>query len=133
MTPEQVTLVQASFAKIRLSSDQVAAIFYGRLFEIAPELKKLFPADMTSQRRKLMSALTLVVNILPDMESLLPAACCLRQAHSPSATSNMELKLKIICLSAQPCCGPLKEDLTMTGRRTSRRLGPSLTERCRTS
>lgn len=33
MTPEQVALVQASFAKVAPVADQAAQIFYDRLFE----------------------------------------------------------------------------------------------------
>ena len=36
MTPDQVKLVQESFAKVAPISDQAAVMFYDRLFEIAP-------------------------------------------------------------------------------------------------
>jgi hypothetical protein len=36
MTPEQVTLVQESFAKVASIADQAAIMFYDRLFELAP-------------------------------------------------------------------------------------------------
>jgi hypothetical protein len=36
MTPEQVTLVQESFAKVAPIADQAAIMFYDRLFELAP-------------------------------------------------------------------------------------------------
>jgi hypothetical protein len=51
ITPEQVTLVQESFAKVALIADQAAIMFYDRLFELAPQVKTMFPADMTEQRR----------------------------------------------------------------------------------
>ena len=37
MTPEQVQLVQDSFAKVAPISDKAAEIFYDRLFEVAPK------------------------------------------------------------------------------------------------
>ena len=46
MTPEQVNLVQQSFAKVAPISEQAAELFYGRLFEVAPAVKAMFPADM---------------------------------------------------------------------------------------
>jgi nitric oxide dioxygenase len=49
MTPAQVTLVQQSFAKIAPIADQAAAMFYDRLFEVAPQVKAMFPPDMTEQ------------------------------------------------------------------------------------
>jgi hypothetical protein len=36
MTPEQVALVQESFAKVAPIADQAAIMFYDRLFELAP-------------------------------------------------------------------------------------------------
>jgi hypothetical protein len=36
MTPKQVALVQDSFAKVALTSDAAAMLFYNRLFDIAP-------------------------------------------------------------------------------------------------
>lgn len=81
MTPEQVKLVQDSFSKVAPIADQAAVIFYGRLFEIAPEVKPLFHGDMTEQRRKLMTALAMVVNNLRDIPSILPAASALAKRH----------------------------------------------------
>src|SRR6201992_4395278 len=81
MTPEQVALVQQSFAKVVPISDMAAMSFYDRLFEIAPPVKAMFPADMTEQRRKLMATLAVVVNGLGNLESVLPAARALAKRH----------------------------------------------------
>jgi nitric oxide dioxygenase len=81
MTPEQVTLVQQSFSKVAPIADQAAVLFYDRLFEIAPQVKAMFPADMTEQRKKLMGTLAVVVNGLSNLESILPAASALAQRH----------------------------------------------------
>jgi nitric oxide dioxygenase len=81
MTPDQVKLVQQSFAKVAPISDQAAVLFYDRLFEVAPSVKALFPADMTEQRRKLMATLAAVVNGLGNLESVLPAASALAIRH----------------------------------------------------
>jgi nitric oxide dioxygenase len=81
MTPDQVTLVQQSFAKVAPISDAAAVMFYDRLFEAAPSVKALFPADMAEQRRKLMATLAIVVNGLGDLHSILPAASALATRH----------------------------------------------------
>ena len=81
MTPEQIKLVQTSFSKVAPISDQAAVLFYDRLFEIAPQVKALFPTDMTEQRRKLMSTLAIVVSGLSDLPSILPAASALATRH----------------------------------------------------
>jgi hemoglobin-like flavoprotein len=81
MTPDQVTLVQQSFAKVATISETAAALFYDRLFEVAPSVKAIFPADMTEQRKKLMATLAVVVNGLGKLESILPAASALAIRH----------------------------------------------------
>ena len=81
MTPDQVKLVQQSFARVALISEQAAVIFYDRLFEVAPAVKAMFPADMTEQRKKLMATLAVVVNGLSNLESVLPAASALATRH----------------------------------------------------
>ena len=81
MTPAQVQLVQHSFAKVAPISEQAAAMFYGRLFEIAPETKPLFRGDMKEQGGKLMATLAVVVNGLSNLDAILPAASALAQRH----------------------------------------------------
>jgi hemoglobin-like flavoprotein len=81
MTPEQIKAIQESFARVVPISEQAAALFYSRLFEIAPALKPLFRGDMTDQGRKLMATLGVVVNGLADLESVLPVASALAKRH----------------------------------------------------
>jgi hemoglobin-like flavoprotein len=81
MTSEQVALVQQSFAKVAPISDAAAVMFYDRLFEVAPAVRAMFPADMTEQRKKLMGTLAVVVNGLSNLESILPAASALATRH----------------------------------------------------
>ena len=81
MTPEQVKLVQQSFAKVAPISEQAALLFYDRLFEVAPSVKSLFPTDMTEQRKKLMATLAVVVNGLDKLDTILPAASALATRH----------------------------------------------------
>ena len=81
MNPSQIKLVQESFAKVGPIADQAAVIFYDRLFAVAPQVKAMFPADMTEQRKKLMATLSVVVNGLGDLETILPAASTLATRH----------------------------------------------------
>jgi hemoglobin-like flavoprotein len=81
MTPDQVALVQQSFAKVAPISETAAVLFYDRLFEIAPSVKAMFPADMIDQRKKLMMMLAAVVGGLGNLESILPAASALATRH----------------------------------------------------
>jgi hemoglobin-like flavoprotein len=81
MTPDQVKAIQESFAKVVPISEQAAALFYGRLFEIAPAARPLFRGDLEEQGRKLMGMLGAVVNGLGNIETILPAASALAKRH----------------------------------------------------
>jgi hemoglobin-like flavoprotein len=81
VTPEQVQAIQESFAKVAPISEQAAALFYARLFDIAPEVKPLFRGDITEQGRKLIATLAVVVNGLSNLNSVLPAASALAKRH----------------------------------------------------
>jgi hemoglobin-like flavoprotein len=82
MTPEQVTYVQDSFAKVQPIATQAADMFYERLFEIAPEVRALFPGDLTEQKKKLMSMLGMVVGNLQHVDKLIPPAQALGRRHA---------------------------------------------------
>ncbi len=81
MTPDQIALVQQSFSKVVPISEQAAKLFYGRLFDIAPEVKPLFRNDMAEQGRKLISTLAVVVGGLTKLDTVLPAASALAKKH----------------------------------------------------
>lgn len=73
MTPEQVSLVQDSWAKVTPIAETAAELFYGRLFEIAPEVKPYFKGDMKEQGRKLMAMINTAVGALTNIEVVVPA------------------------------------------------------------
>ena len=66
LTPQQIEVIQQSFAKIAPISDKAAAMFYGRLFEIAPDTRSLFRGDMAEQGSKLMATLSVPSLLLLD-------------------------------------------------------------------
>ena len=73
MTPEQVEIVQASWAKVIPISQTASELFYARLFEIAPEVKPYFKGDMKEQGKKLMVMIGTAVNSLTNIEAVVPA------------------------------------------------------------
>ena len=81
MTPQQIDLVQASFKKVVPIAGTAADLFYDRLFEIAPEVRALFPDDMTEQKKKLMAMLGTAVASLHKLDTILPAVQALGQRH----------------------------------------------------
>ncbi|UFS76793.1 globin domain-containing protein [Tardiphaga sp. 37S4] len=81
MNASDVALVQDSFKKVAPISDVAAELFYGRLFEVAPQVRPMFRGDMKEQGRKLMATLGVVVIGLTRLETVLPAASALAKQH----------------------------------------------------
>lgn len=81
MTPHQVELVQTTWAKVVPISDQAAALFYGRLFELDPSLRPMFKTDIKEQGKKLMTMITVAVRGLTDLGKLVPAVEDMGRRH----------------------------------------------------
>ncbi len=72
MSPEQQQLVRESFSKVAPNAVAVAAMFYGRLFELDPALRGLFRGDMQAQGRALMGMIGTAVANLDRLETVVP-------------------------------------------------------------
>lgn len=81
MTPEQVQLVKESWAKVVPISETAAELFYGKLFELNPQLKSLFKGDMKAQGRKLMAMINTAVNALDKLDTVVPAIQDMGRRH----------------------------------------------------
>jgi len=81
MTPEQVTMVQESFKKVVPIAGTAADLFYDRLFEIAPEVRRLFPDDLREQKKKLIAMLATAVTNLHQVDKIIPAVENLARRH----------------------------------------------------
>lgn len=82
MTDTQITLVKASFKKIELVQEEAAVLFYARLFELDPTLRRLFKEDMSEQRSKLMQMLEYAVQGLENLDELVPTVRALGARHA---------------------------------------------------
>ena len=81
MNPKQIQLVQESFAKVQPIAAQAAQMFYQRLFELDPKLKKLFKGDMVAQGVKLMGMIAAAVKGLSNVDKLVPVLQGLGSRH----------------------------------------------------
>lgn len=81
ITENHIKLVQDSFTQVAPIADKAAEIFYARLFEIAPEVRPLFKADLTDQGAKLMKTLALAVSSLTNLPALVPVVEDLAVRH----------------------------------------------------
>jgi len=82
MTTHQVALVQSSFNLVVPILETAATMFYDRLFQIDPSLRRLFRTPQAEQSRKLAHVLTVVVKGLSRPEQILPAVEELGRHHS---------------------------------------------------
>jgi hemoglobin-like flavoprotein len=82
MDQAQQSLVRASFAQVSGAPGVAAAMFYGRLFEIDPELRPLFRGDLEAQGLLLMTMLGTAVDNLHQLDQILPAVRELGQRHA---------------------------------------------------
>jgi hemoglobin-like flavoprotein len=76
-----IARLRASFESVRPDGAALAAAFYRRLFAAHPQLRMLFPADMTRQMEKLIAALSLVVDEMHRPDLVGPQLARLGGAH----------------------------------------------------
>jgi len=81
MTPEEARHVTFSFGRVFPYKNKLTTVFYDILFEIAPEARALFPADMKEQKDKLANTLHMVVTNLNDLTMILAAVSALGARH----------------------------------------------------
>lgn len=82
MTPEELALVKETAEIVCADGDVFARSFYDTLFEIAPETRGLFPADLTQQRGKLVDELVFLIGAADDLEPFLVRARELGRRHA---------------------------------------------------
>ena len=79
LTETQKLLVQESWGKVKPIADTAASLFYGKLFELDPEIEPLFAnSDMQEQGRKLMTMIGTAVGGLDHLDRLISAISCWR-------------------------------------------------------
>jgi len=81
MTPNQIKLVQVTFAQVVPIAATIADLFYGRLFEIAPHLRPVFPENRSEQKEQLMAVLGKAVAGLDHLDTLVPTVSALGRRH----------------------------------------------------
>ena len=87
MTTQQIKLVKKSWLMFRqIKPAVIADVFYSRLFYEHPELRKLFPKDMTGQYDKLIGTLNVLVGRLDKFDELTADIADLALRHKDYGT-----------------------------------------------
>jgi hemoglobin-like flavoprotein len=92
MTPAQLRLLQQSFTQIEPLAEQFGAMFYERLFEIAPDIEPMLRADPAARHSKFMTVIGEVMQLhLRAMISLPATAQAAGEVTLPGAFSSGKL------------------------------------------
>lgn len=78
---KDVAMVAATRALFSENGDVVAGLFYTRLFELAPDVREMFPEDLSDQGRKLSATLSVAISSLRNWDELAPVLASLARRH----------------------------------------------------
>jgi nitric oxide dioxygenase len=83
MKTKNIELVKNSWALVAaMDMETVGALFYNRLFEIAPEVKPMFSkTPMPEQSKKLLTMLSYVIAKLDKLDDIIDEVAKLAQRH----------------------------------------------------
>lgn len=70
LTKKQIQLIRESWQRVLPIKDMAAELFYARLFELDPSVRRLFKGKLDYQGDKLMTTLNVVVNSLEDLSEV---------------------------------------------------------------
>jgi hemoglobin-like flavoprotein len=82
VTPEQIALVQASAGRLAPDLGAVSHDFYGRLFAAYPEVRDMFPSDVSGQEKKFGDSVAAIVEAIPDFPAFSEKAAALGRVHA---------------------------------------------------
>jgi nitric oxide dioxygenase len=82
MTREQADMVQITWRAVLPVGDTFAELFYGRLFALDPDLRRLFREDLVEQGRNLTAMLSVAAENLARPEKISVALRHLGRRHA---------------------------------------------------
>jgi hemoglobin-like flavoprotein len=81
MTPDQISMMEATLASLGPVLDDVAADFYRRVLIAAPETAELFTGDPAVQRRRFAAELEAIVAVIRDHDAFVDRTSRLGRRH----------------------------------------------------
>jgi hemoglobin-like flavoprotein len=83
MTPRQIDRIRTSWSAVEADGEALSSMFYERLFELDPVLRRLFAkTDMTAQGRIVMQTFKVIVASLDDLDVIVPFIAALGRVHA---------------------------------------------------
>lgn len=81
LSQKEIELIRKSWTVLVPEAYAAGELFYERLFTVAPKVEPLFRGSVTAQSRKLVETLATVVDLLDNLERLVPIAKSLAVRH----------------------------------------------------
>jgi methyl-accepting chemotaxis protein len=92
MTSRQILLIKSSWSFAAAQAQESGEVFYQRLFELDPTLKKLFPDNVDLQANKLIKMLTYIITHLQSLHELSEEISQLARRHTHYGAKPEHLK-----------------------------------------
>ncbi|HYP17836.1 MAG TPA: hypothetical protein VEQ65_11550, partial [Opitutus sp.] len=73
MTAQDIAIVRDSFRKVAPIADHVVALYFARLFELDPSVRRLCCGGMEQQERRIVRTMGALIGWLETLEKLKPA------------------------------------------------------------
>ncbi|KQN25865.1 hypothetical protein ASE86_06620 [Sphingomonas sp. Leaf33] len=81
MHARQIEQIRDTFVHVLFDPERAAGVFYGRLFDLAPETRPLFKSDMDEQGRVLIRSLATIITGLSRFDAMVPTLTDLAIRH----------------------------------------------------
>jgi nitric oxide dioxygenase len=82
LSPARIALIRQTFHDLAAEKQTASQRFYELLFEIAPELRKLFRGDIGNQGMRFLSTLGTILDDIDNPETLRPHVERLAKGHA---------------------------------------------------
>ena len=82
MTPVQIEQVRSTWLQLAPIAGAAADLFYGKLFDLDPQLHRLFSEDLSRQKRRLLDVIGSAVTALDQPDALVPVVQALGRRHT---------------------------------------------------
>jgi hemoglobin-like flavoprotein len=82
MTPNQIDLVQRSWAQVAPMEEAAVLMCYDRLFFMDPSLRMLFRGDLKQQSRKVFAMISFIVSGLTRLQETMPLVQAMGRRHA---------------------------------------------------
>jgi hemoglobin-like flavoprotein len=82
MTEQQISLIEKSWDYVVKNVEEAGMVFYGKLFELNPEVRAMFPTEIRPQAGKLIAMISFVVSKIRNLDEVIEDVKQLGKRHN---------------------------------------------------